>query len=215
MLMITAWLSRELLDAGHAHARIEVARVELRELDDLRVDVDLAGRHDRADAGRGVALLDAASMRSVGAGLVDERAQRVVEDRGRVARRRRRRSPRRSAARGPRSCGGAGTRRSRRGARARSRRAGSRASGCSTTRSRPAGPCGTRRRDRVPPALRRALVLAERAVEQAHEQVAVVRDHVAQDRRRELGPSAPRSRATPASSVPSARGERGIVGDVA
>jgi hypothetical protein len=38
-----------------------------------------------------------------------------------------------------------------------------------------------RGRDRVPPPLRRALVVVEAAVEQAHEQVAVVREHVLQD----------------------------------
>ena len=60
-----------------------------------------------------------------------------------------RRPPRRSAARGPRRCA------RRRNvddlvavARARSRRAGSRASGCSTTRSRPAGPAAPRARSR-------------------------------------------------------------------
>jgi hypothetical protein len=44
----------EAFDARHVDARIEVLGPQQRELDDLGVDVDLAGRRDRADAARGV-----------------------------------------------------------------------------------------------------------------------------------------------------------------
>ena len=78
---------------------------------------------------------------------------------------------------------------------------------------RPAGPAARAGAIAVPPALRRALVLAERAVEQAHEQVAVVRDHVAQDvvRARAERAAQPRdARGVRAER----RGERVVVGDV-
>ncbi len=75
----------QLLDAGHADPLVEQLRHQPRQLDDLGVDVDAAGAGDRVEATVGVAGADLVDAGLAGGGLVDVRAQRVVEDVGRGA----------------------------------------------------------------------------------------------------------------------------------
>ena len=144
--------------------------------------------------------------------LVDERAQRVVQDIGGEPRGR----PWRDGLVVARDqilgvARAAGSRRSRRGG---ARVAAEQVRQRVAVRRHEVEPASARhrRRDRVPPALRRALVLAERAVEQADEQIAVVRDHVAQD---VVRPRAERAAQPGDRGVVAERArERGVVGDV-
>jgi len=186
----------QVLDSGPAEPRIDVVGRKLRQLDHLRVDVDPARRQDRADPRRGIGLLHVGPSGSARCGRTCAASSTGCWSR---ARDRPGRRLRRSAARAARRSCPAGTPGSRPGGCVRSRPGGSRASGCSTTRSRPAAPT-------APPGRSPGTSAAPIAGTRGTSRRAGARTDRSRGRfmsRRmslDLGPSAPRSRATAASS---------------
>ena len=131
MLMIHASLSRSRSSPGMRRRGSKRSGAHARELDHLRVDVDLAPSRRRTRCPT------RSSQRCTRSSAPGSRACRCAarSTGGWAPQASRRRAGARARA-GSRCAGrGARRRRSRRGARARSRRAGSRASACSTTRS--------------------------------------------------------------------------------